>query len=215
MPDGRVRNGRPVGSRNKRDAELVALLEKRGDRLAADILSEIANDKNQSMGLRTQAATALAPYQHAKFGLIPAPPPQVFIEAPELPYPHVETLLHVVENIEFLSALRREGKIDLAACDALVADQRIAGAHLIEHQKAITAQGGPPNQVIEIKGGLPPLPGTDIDMGAEFDARVAAARYPAVINGASVRDGQIVPTTDVIPPDPTWPHTPKPKPDGP
>jgi hypothetical protein len=65
-------------------------------------------------------------------------------------------------------------------------------------------------------GGLPNLPGTNIDFGAEFNARVEAAKaFPAVVNGEAVRDGQIVPTTDAIPPDPTWPHTPKPEGDDP
>jgi hypothetical protein len=191
---------------------LFALLEKRGDRLAADILSEIANDQNQSVGLRTQAATALAPYQHAKFGLVPAAPPLVYIEAPELPHPHVSELTHIVENVEFLSALRHEGKIDQAACDSLVADQRIAGAHLIEHQKAIAAQGAQRDQRIEITGGLPPLPGTAIDFGGtEFAARVAAVQaHPAVVNGERTLEGHITPTTDAIPPDPQRPNKPKP-----
>jgi hypothetical protein len=196
-------NGRPVGSRNKRDAELLARLEARGDRLAVDLLSEIANDTKEPKPLRVQAMAVLAPYQTAKFGLVPAAPPQVFIEAPELPHPYVSELTHVVENIEFLSALRREGKLDLAAADALVADQRIAGAHLIEHQKAIAANPSLKPQQIQILGGLPPLPGAeDIDLdGSQFAARVAAARYSAVVNGEKVRDGLNGPPVPVIPPE--------------
>jgi hypothetical protein len=134
----------------------------------------------------------LAPYQTAKLGLVPAPAPLVYIEAPELPHPHVSELLHVVENIEFLSALRREGKIDRAACDALVADQRIAGAHLIEHQKAIVAQGGPKDQRIVITGGLPPLPGTDIDMSPSLRPcwRAAIRPWLTALPCATVRSCQ-------------------------
>jgi hypothetical protein len=47
--------GRPAGARNKRDLELLARLEARGDRLAVDILSEIANDKNEAKPLRILA----------------------------------------------------------------------------------------------------------------------------------------------------------------
>jgi hypothetical protein len=180
LPGTNNPRGRPVGSRNKRDAELLDRLGKRGDRLAVDILSEIGNDKNETTALRIQALAVVAPYQTAKFGLVPAPPPLVYIEAPELPHPHVSELTHIVENIEFLSAARREGRIDQAACDALVSDQRIAGAHLIEHQKALAAQGGPRDQRIEIIGGLPPLPGTNIDMSPE---------PRAAINGQMVRLG--------------------------
>jgi hypothetical protein len=53
--------GRPPGSRNKRDAELFDRLEKRGDRLAVDLLSEIANDVKEPKPLRVQAMAVLVP----------------------------------------------------------------------------------------------------------------------------------------------------------
>jgi hypothetical protein len=170
-------SGRPVGSRNKRDLELLDRLEKRGDRLAVDILSEIGNNVNEAMPLRIQALAAVAPYQTAKLGLIPAPAPLVYVEQPvALPHTACTEIGHVVENVEYLTGLRATGRLDLDAADRLISDQRILGANLIEQAKLLAAQGGPRDQRIVIEGGLPKLPGTDIDMdGIEFDARVARA----------------------------------------
>jgi hypothetical protein len=207
-------NGRPVGSRNKRDAELFARLEQRGDRLAVDILSEIANDKNEPKPLRIQAAIGVAPYQTAKLGLLSAPSPLVYTTVPALPHLACTDIRHAIENIEFLSALRRDGKLDAASADAAISDMRLVRDGLIEEQKLIAAHGGQKDKRIQIVGGLPPLPATEIDFGGtEFAARVAAAQaHPAVVNGERALEGHITPTTDAIPPDPTWPHTPK-KPD--
>jgi hypothetical protein len=180
--------GRPPGSRNKRDAELFDRLEKRGDRLAVDLLSEIANNENEPKQLRIQAMIGVAPYQTAKLGLIPQPTPLVFVAEPiALPYPKPLEIRHTLANIARLSAAWRRGDLDLATFEAALAEQRIVRDGLIEQQKLLVAQGGPPNQRIEIKGGLPPLPGTEIDMnGTAFAARVAAA-HPAVVNGEAVR----------------------------
>jgi hypothetical protein len=184
MGDGRFKpghsanpNGRPVGSRNKRDIELLDRLEKRGDRPAVDILSKIANDPNEPKPLRIQAAIGVAPYQTCKLGLVPQPVPLVYVAQPvELPHPHATGIEHTLANIEHISDLRRTGKLDQDTADRLVAEQRILRDGLIEQAKLVAAQGGPPHQEIRISGGLPPLPGTDIDMdGSQFDARVARA----------------------------------------
>jgi hypothetical protein len=49
-------NGRPVGSRNKRDAELWSRLEARGDLDPAELLSSIVTDTKETKELRAQAA---------------------------------------------------------------------------------------------------------------------------------------------------------------
>jgi hypothetical protein len=209
--------GRPPGSRNKRDLELFARIKARGDREGVDILSEIANDKNEPTPLRIQAAIGVAAYQTSKPGLIPAPPPKIFVEQPvALPHPRANTVEQTVRNVQHISRLFRRGQLDQATADVLVSEQRILRDSLVEQAKVLIAQGGPKDQRIVIQGGLPNLPGCDIDMeGTQFAARVAAATaFPKVVNGEHVRDGQIVPTTDAIPPNPTWPHTPK-KPDDP
>jgi hypothetical protein len=75
-----------------------------------------------------------------------------------LPHPHVVELRQVIENTEYISDLRRAGKLDMAAADALISDQRLVRDALVEDNKHDIARNGPPNQVIEIRGGLPPLP---------------------------------------------------------
>jgi hypothetical protein len=66
---------------------------------------------------------------------------------------------------------------------------------LIEEQKLFVAQGGPREQTIRVEGGLPPLPGTNVDMRPDL----AGASPPAVVNGAAVREGTILPPVPVIP----------------
>jgi hypothetical protein len=128
-------DGRPVGAINRRDAELFARLKNRGDREAADILSEIANDKNEPTPLRIAAATALAPYEHGKRGAIPEPPALVYVATQiKLPHTHATEIRHAIENIEFLSGLRQTGQLDQASADALISDQRLVRDGLIEEQ---------------------------------------------------------------------------------
>jgi hypothetical protein len=182
--------GRPVGSRNKRDLELLDRLEKRGDRLAIDILSEIANDEKEAKPLRIQAAIGAAPYQTHKLGLAPAAPLLNFIETPvELPHPHVTTLMQVVENIEHVSQLRRSGALDQDTADRLVGEQRVVRDAIAEAAK-LEAEHGTKDQTIQILGGLPPLPGTHIEM-PELSG----------LNGHPTIDGLPTPVPPV-PPDP-------------
>ena len=151
--------GRKPGSYTKRNEEMFQRLAKRGDRDPADILSEIASDEAERKELRIQAAAALLPYRYAKHGLLPAPPPLVYVEHPvELPHPHATEIRQVIENLEYLSALRRDGKLDLAAADALISDMRLVRDALEMEAKLLLAQGGPRDSTIRIVGGLPPLP---------------------------------------------------------
>jgi hypothetical protein len=55
---------------------------------------------------------------------------------------------------------------------------------VVEAAKIELAQGGTKDQRIEIVGGLPPLPGTNIDMSRE--PALKAAAFPAVVNGDKV-----------------------------
>jgi hypothetical protein len=202
--------GRIPGVPNKRNAneELFHRLKARGDRDPADVLSEIASDQKAEANLRVAAANGLMPYKYSKRGLTSEPVPLVFVIEPvQLPHARAASVPEVVENLQYLSDLRATGRLDLDAADRLISDQRIIGANLIEAAKLEVAQGGPPRQEIHISGGLPQLPGTNVDLSSTAYGR----SFPAVINGEHVRDGQIVPTTDVIPPYPGWPDAPKPK----
>jgi hypothetical protein len=72
-PPGQSGNsaGRPVGSRNKRDAEIWARLEARGDLDPADLLSSIVTNKDDPKELRAQAANMLLPYKYSKRAALP------------------------------------------------------------------------------------------------------------------------------------------------
>jgi hypothetical protein len=195
--------GRIPGVPNKRNAneELFHRLKERGDRDPAEVLSKIASDANERKELIIQAAIGLMPYKYSKKGLEPQPAPLVYVAQPvELPHPHATEIRHAIENIEYLSDLRQTGKLDLAAADALISDQRLIRDGLIEEHKALIAQGGPPNQVIRIEGGMEPLPGTNIDFGSTAYGAQAAA-FPKVVNGEAVRD-----LSGLTPPVPVIPH---------
>jgi hypothetical protein len=183
--------GRPTGSRNKRTEAIWAKLEKRGDLDPVEYMSSLVANPKTPPELRLAAATALAPYRHSKCGLTPQPVPLVYVEHPvELPHPRTTCVAHTLANIEHISALRRTGKLDQDTADRLVAEQRILRDGLIEEAKLLVAQGGPREQTIRVEGGLPPLPGTNVDMSSELIA---------VVNGAAVREGTILPPVPVIP----------------
>jgi hypothetical protein len=199
--DGRVNNHRPVGSRNKKDAELLDRLEKRGDRPAVDLLSEVANNTNEAMPLRIQAMTALAPFQTAKLGRIPAPAPLVFVANPiALPYPKPLEIRHTLANIARLSAAWRRGDLDQATFEAAIAEQRIVRDGLIEQAKLELelARGGPRESTVLIQGGMDELPGTSIIMPGQ---RTKNGVRLELVNGQMARDGFPLPPVPVIPPE--------------
>jgi hypothetical protein len=138
---------------------LWGALEKRGDIDPAQYLSSVVSDKKKPELTRIQAAGLLMPYKYSKCGTTAQPLPLVYVDRPvDLPHPHVTELHQVIENTEYLSALRRDGKLDLAAADSLISDQRLIRDALIEEARLLIAQGGSPDQRIVITGGLPPLP---------------------------------------------------------
>src|SRR6516162_5307606 len=65
-------NGRPLGSRNKRTAEIIAEIRKLGHKDCLMRSSEIV-DSSQDAALAISAANVLAPYVHSKRGTTPAP----------------------------------------------------------------------------------------------------------------------------------------------
>jgi hypothetical protein len=159
---GEVTNpdGRPRGSRNRRNSELWYRLEQRGDKDPADFLSELVTNTDEPKELRIQAATALLPYKYAK---ATAPAPVVFIEQ-TLNISRPTTIQQARENILYISELKAKGQIDMAWGDSLIADQRVVLDSLIDETKLLAATGGSPEQTIYIEGGMPPLPGTNIVM---------------------------------------------------
>jgi hypothetical protein len=191
--------GRTPGVPNKRNAneELFHRLKERGDRDPADILSKIANDPNERKELVVQASIGLMPYKYSKKGLEPQPAPLVYSAVPALPHAACTSIRDAIENIEFLSALRRNGQLDQASADAAISDMRLIRDGLIEEQKLVKEHAVPGD--IRILGGMEPLPGTNIDFSATAYGRMQQA-HPAVVNSEAVRDlGGLVPPVPVIP----------------
>jgi hypothetical protein len=149
--------GRPVGSRNKRTQEVLELIRAQGHKDPLVTLSELQNSADDE-GIRAQAANMLAPYLHSKLAAKPQPPDPVYVEeAVNLPRP--STIKQAYENIALLTEYKSQGKLDLATADSLISDQKVILYALIDEAKLLAAQGGPPEQIIRIEGGMPRAPG--------------------------------------------------------
>jgi hypothetical protein len=156
-------NGRPKGRPNIRSEENRLKWEARGYPNPLDFYGSVLVDPNEPTETKIAAANAAIPYLESKLGAIPAPAPdQYFEEAVNLPRP--TSIRQAYENIALLTEYKSQGKIAIAKADSLINDQRIILDALIDEQKLLTAQGGPPQQIIKIEGGLPALLGTNIIM---------------------------------------------------
>jgi hypothetical protein len=154
--------GRPTGGRNRRTAEIVQKLISLGHKDPLETLSELQNSAEDE-GIRATAANMLAPFLHSKMGTTPVPPDPVYIDlANDLPAP--TTIDQAIKNIALLADMKAKGQLDVVKADSLIADQRYIADALLDEQKLLTAQGGPPQQIIKIEGGLPLLPGCAVIM---------------------------------------------------
>jgi hypothetical protein len=154
--------GRTKGSRNKRDAELWHRLEARGDKDPAELLSEIVSDEAESKELRAQAANWLLPFKYAKRGAVPQPPDPTFWNV-EVRIQKATSVSQARENLQFISDLKLEGRISEQQSDSLFAEHGKILDALVDEAK-LAAQDPGAEQIIQITGGLPPLPGTDVIM---------------------------------------------------
>jgi hypothetical protein len=150
-------NGRPPGSRNKRTQQILDLIQSRGDKDPLDALSEIVTT-NQDPSVVATAANILAPYVHSKRGALV--PPRFIGEPVQVPE------FQSTEDAEkFLADLPRRvglGELDFQSgldLSTLTRNWISACYEREELQLKIADHGGPTNQVIEIRGGLPVMPG--------------------------------------------------------
>jgi hypothetical protein len=170
--------GRPAGSRNRRTEEILKTLRDRGDRLAVDLLSEVANNTQYELDVRITAAISLAPYQTSKKGAVP--PTRYLEEEFVYPHPNPATEGEISTNIGSLNQAYAAGTLDLDSYQSM-----LTGQH--QHINALKAREEiPANQNIQITGGLPAPPGTNITMpelnGHAIDG-VLAAPDPAPDEG--------------------------------
>ena len=168
MPLGHTNNpnGRPVGSRNRRTNEIFNRLEARGDLDPADHLSSIVTDPNKSAELRAQAANFLMPYKYSKRGTLQAP--RYVEDAIAIP-----DFTNIQDAQNFLADIARRsgaGELELQSAldiSTLVKNWILSITAQDEYQLKLQAQGGGSDTTIRIEGGLPPLPGTNVNMAKE------------------------------------------------
>jgi hypothetical protein len=155
--------GRPSGVPNLRSQEnhLRWLAKAYIDPL--DFYGQVISDPNLPVETRLAAGNLATPYLHSKLGAIPIPADPTFMEI-KLKNPDPSSIDHCVENITLLTKAKASGECSIEHADSLIADQKVILYAMLDQQKQTTAEGGPPQQTIKIEGGLPRLPGTNIDM---------------------------------------------------
>jgi hypothetical protein len=156
--------GRPKGSVNRRTQEVLDLIKERGDTDPLVVLSEIAS-KSQVPEHRISASNILAPYLHSKRGTIPAPR-----YAEDIQVPH---FVSIQEAQNFLADIARKagaGELELQCANDisnLVKNWILSVTAQQDYELKLAAQGGG-DATIRITGGMPALPGTNIDMRNEL-----------------------------------------------
>jgi hypothetical protein len=183
------KSGNPSGYNGPRDRARRAVFEriqalKHTD--ALETLSTLQNDPNTEPALRVAAASALANYCHPKMQSLPVPRyVELQIDVPE--FTHVSDAENFLAKIALLVA---RGHLDIQSA------QELSGLVKLwidsQYQKdELQFKLNPPEQrdtSIHVVGGLPALPGTQIDMpqfnGHVADARALAAPIDAVPHAA-------------------------------
>ena len=184
-------NGRKPGSRNRRTQEILDQIKAKGDKDPLIALSEIITT-SENPDYRISASNILAPYLHSKRGTLPAPR---FLDTP-IEVPQFNTVQEAETYLAHIPVLLGRGEIDSQTAlerstltknwlDAIYAHQ--------EYDLKLAAQGGGSDTTIRIEGGLPSLPGTNINMAKEplmnghnghvIDHQPATQSIPAVDNG--------------------------------
>jgi hypothetical protein len=186
-------SGRKPGSKNKRTQEILDLLQERGDKDPLDFLSEVITQPNHYPAeLKLQAANYLAPYLHSKYGT--KIPPRYIMEPVVLPHPEPTSIDQANANINYISARKAAGTIELDFADSLIADNCTIANNIIAEEELrlkMIGQHGAPEQTIRIEGGLPELPGTNITMpilnnGHVIDVIAAPSQDPEPPSNVSV-----------------------------
>jgi hypothetical protein len=160
--------GRPPGSKNKVTLELFRIAKERGYKHPVLYLLEVVNDEKAAPERRDTCAIAAAPYMTHKMGTASLPR---YLEE-HVDVPTFNTVQEAEAYLAHIPVLLGRGEIDSQTAlelstltknwlDAIYARQG--------HDLKLQAQGGG-DATIRISGGLPPLPGTTIDMRNELTA---------------------------------------------
>jgi hypothetical protein len=153
--------GRPVGTFRQVD-ELKNRIRKLDGKDPFDYCTEVIANENEPTELRLQAANYQLPFLYAKRGAVPQPPDPAYWNV-EVRIQKAVTVAQARENLQFISDLKLEGRISEQQSDSLFAEHGKILDALIDEAKLAAADPGA-EQLIQITGGLPPLPGTDVIM---------------------------------------------------
>src|SRR6516164_4340423 len=171
------------GPRERRRKEVFDIIKNLGHKDALETLSYLQHNEQIEPGLRIAAAAALAPYCHSKMQATPTPRfVDLQIDIPE--FNHVSDAETFLAKIALLTA---KGHLDIQSA------QELSGLVKLwidsQYQKDELAYKISPPETrdtqIHITGGLPALPGTQIDM--------------PVLNGSAVKEQLLAAPTDVVP----------------
>jgi hypothetical protein len=155
-------NGRPKGARNKR----TTILLPEGDIDPAEHLSSVVSDPKQSPELRASAANMLLPYRYSKLGSAPAPR---YVDDPI----QVPNFTSIQEAFDFQAEIARRagaGELELQISQDisnLVKNWVLSVTAQDELQLKIAKENPQGPIEIRVTGGLPTLPGTNINMASE------------------------------------------------
>ena len=158
MPPGHTNNphGRPLGSKNKITRDFHDAYEEakaRGYKHPYLVMMEWAHDEFKPLEVRGAMIKECASYTCMK--------PKITIRS-EVP------VLTSIEQAEFfLAAIAAENDLDPIELARMVGhwiDSKRAGK---EFDRKVAVDGGGGDQTITIQGGMPPLPGTNINMAKE------------------------------------------------
>jgi hypothetical protein len=183
QPGNDYSTGRPVGSRNRRNDELMRRLKDRGDTDPAEYCSSIVSSQTEPTELKLMAANYLLPYLYSKRGAMP-PPRYVDLQIDVNEFTHVSDAENFLAKIALLVA---RGHLDIQSAQELSALVK-TWIDTQYQREELNYKISPPetrDTTIRIEGGLPALPGTNITM--------------PVINGHSVSEQLPTAPTDVVP----------------
>jgi hypothetical protein len=164
-------NGRRVGSRNKRTAEIINQIINSGNKDPLVTLSELqANSSDES--IRASAANMLAPFLHSKLQSVPTPR---FIETTELTLPPLDSLEHAVQSIAVIETAVAANQLDVQSAQDLIGmiNAYIAGKNIMEvaelqdrlYGDGLFEDAQPSSsQLMHVECGIPQLSGTNITM---------------------------------------------------
>jgi hypothetical protein len=194
QPGNKESTGRPKGALNRRSFELENRLRERGDTDPADFLSSLITNQDESTELRAAASNYLLPYLYSKRG---AMPPPRYIDDLQIDVTEFSNVSDAENFLQKIALLTAKGHLDIQSAQELSALVK-AWIDTQYQKEELQFKISPPaerDQTITVVGGLPALPGTQIDMpsfnGHVADARALAAPTDVIQAGDGTNQAQI------------------------